>query len=488
MNDVFAPVSRAALWAAGRQESRQEAGHDGHRWLQLGLAALWLLDAVLQFQPFMFGAGFARMLGTAAHGNPVAIAAPVSWMAGLTGQHPVAANMAFGAIQLLLALGIAWRPTARIALAASVAWALGVWWLGEGLGGVLTPAASPVTGAPGAALLYALLAVLLWPARRAPAGDDKPGRDQPGRAAPFPAGRALGPAAARAVWVLLWGGIAWLAVAGAAASGLPAPWPFLLAAGCCLIAAGIMLPAPGVRLTVVLAVITALVMWAAGQDFGGIGSGMATDPGTGPLLALLALAYWPSQPARPARPPLPATAASSGHTSSSSHTAGYGIVVMQVVMAVAMAAMLVPWLDPLPRAGWMLLAGTGTAWFSWRFLREAVAGRTGGPGPFHFLPHALACGAMLTMLAAGPGTGSAASSLTAAAATGQVAAMAHPSVLALLLAVAMLSAVVVTADRLTGPVPTRAGPAGQAVPVPRLASCCQIAMSVAMAYLLIQMV
>jgi len=52
----------------------------------------------------------------------------------------------------------------------------------------------------------------------------------------------------------------------------------------------------------------------------------------------------------------------------------------------------------------------------------------------------------------------------------------------------MLSAVVVTADRLTGPVPARAGPAGQAVPVPRLASCCQIAMSVAMAYLLIQMV
>ena len=48
-----------------------------------------------------------------------------------------------------------------LALAASIAWALAVWWLGEGLGGVLTGAASPVTGAPGAALLYALAAVLL---------------------------------------------------------------------------------------------------------------------------------------------------------------------------------------------------------------------------------------------------------------------------------------------------------------------------------------
>jgi hypothetical protein len=34
---------------------------------------------------------------------------------------------------------------------------------------VLTGVASPVTGAPGAALLYALAAVLLWPARLAPA-------------------------------------------------------------------------------------------------------------------------------------------------------------------------------------------------------------------------------------------------------------------------------------------------------------------------------
>ena len=75
-------------------------------------------------------------------------------------------NTIFATIQLLLGLGIAFRPTVRVALAASVAWSLGVWWFGEGLGGVLSGGASPLNGAPGAVILYALLAVLLWPADR----------------------------------------------------------------------------------------------------------------------------------------------------------------------------------------------------------------------------------------------------------------------------------------------------------------------------------
>ena len=38
-----------------------------------------------------------------------------------------------------------------------------VWWFGEGLGGIVTGGANPITGAPGAVLIYVLLAVLLWP-------------------------------------------------------------------------------------------------------------------------------------------------------------------------------------------------------------------------------------------------------------------------------------------------------------------------------------
>ena len=46
-------------------------------------------------------------------------------------------NAIFATIQVALGLGIAWRPTVRLALAASVLWSLAVWFLGEGLGGVL---------------------------------------------------------------------------------------------------------------------------------------------------------------------------------------------------------------------------------------------------------------------------------------------------------------------------------------------------------------
>jgi hypothetical protein len=304
------PRSAAAPAAVG---ARWEA-RGWRRALQLALAALWLLDAVLQYQTFMFSQGFPRMLAATAAGNPAAVAGPVTWSAHLIGAHPGAANAAFATLQLLLALGIAWRPTTRAALAASVAWALAVWWLGEGLGGVLTGTASPVTGAPGAALLYALAAVLLWPAPE--------DRD---RAAPFAAAAAVGVPLARALWLVLWGGMAWLAVVasqgpgllpgedpggvmlggdprwlqslGSAASALvtrhAGPAGLVTAGLFACIAAGVYLPVPAARVTLCLAVLAALGMWAAGQDLGGLFTRATTDPDSAPLLVLLAAAYWP---------------------------------------------------------------------------------------------------------------------------------------------------------------------------------------------------
>lgn len=91
----------------------------------LALAGLWLLDALLQFQAVMFTTDFARMVGAAA-GNPAFVADPVGWTAHLIAARPLLANGAFATLQLLIGLGIAWRPARRVALAASVAWALGV--------------------------------------------------------------------------------------------------------------------------------------------------------------------------------------------------------------------------------------------------------------------------------------------------------------------------------------------------------------------------
>ena len=199
MSDVT--VGRTALRRRqGGEAQPAVATLDLPRALQLGLAALWLLDGVLQFQPFMYTKAFTQMLASSAAGNPAVIARPITWDASLLQHHLVPLNTIFATIQLLLGLGIALRPTVRPALAASVAWSLAVWWLGEGFGGILSGTASPVGGAPGAVILYALLAVLLSQAGRQ------------GALAPFVAARAVGERAARALWLVLWLSLAYFAL------------------------------------------------------------------------------------------------------------------------------------------------------------------------------------------------------------------------------------------------------------------------------------
>jgi hypothetical protein len=284
---------------------------DARRYLQLALAGLWLLDAVLQYQAFMFTKGFAGMLARAAAGNPQWAAAPVLWAAHLAGRDPALANAGFATAQLLIALAIAGRPTVKAGLAASIVWALAVWWLGEGLGGVLAGSASPVTGAPGAAVLYALLAVLLWP-------DGRAARPEP----PFVAARPAGVLTTRLAWLALWGSLAyfalaptspggigrtfaamasgqrgWISAMDQAAAGLlaqrGAAVSAVLAVVLLVIAIGVFLPGRAARAVLVLAVAVAALIWVAGENFGGVFTGSGTDPNSGPLLALLAAAYWP---------------------------------------------------------------------------------------------------------------------------------------------------------------------------------------------------
>jgi hypothetical protein len=51
-----------------------------------------------------------------------------------------------------------------------------------------------------------------------------------------------------------------------------------------------------------VAIALALVIWLVGEDLGDIFTGRGTDPNTGPLLVLLALAYWPRRPAGQPKP------------------------------------------------------------------------------------------------------------------------------------------------------------------------------------------
>jgi hypothetical protein len=124
------------------------------RHLQIALGLLWLLDGGLQLQPFMLGTGFAKqVIAPAAAGQPRFVATAVQWGASVIAAHPVAWDVPFAVAQLLIGLGLLVPHTARLALAASLPWSLGVWFFGEGLSGLAGGHASLLTGAPGSALL-----------------------------------------------------------------------------------------------------------------------------------------------------------------------------------------------------------------------------------------------------------------------------------------------------------------------------------------------
>lgn len=291
------------------------------RWLQLTLGVIWLLDAALQYQPYMFSRAFAtQTLAPTAQGNPAPVAGSITWSAGLIADHVVVANAVFATVQVLLALGLFWRRTVTTALVASVVWSVAVWWLGEGLGGALTGGANPLTGAPGAVILYALAAVLLWPRART---EPEPPAGPRSVAAVSP----LGDTVARLLWLVLWGSLAYFAVQPAdraadgphdAVAGLASGEPgwlvsldhivasSLAGAGqtfavvsavvLAIIALGVFAPPPLTRATLVLAMLVGAAYWVLGENFGGIFTGQGTDPNSGPLLILLAVTYWPYTP------------------------------------------------------------------------------------------------------------------------------------------------------------------------------------------------
>lgn len=310
------------------------------RALQLALGMIWLLDAALQYQPYMFTRGFvSQVIQGSAAGNPAVIAGPITWSAALMARNAAACNAVFATIQLLIGAGLLFRPTARAALAASIPWALGVWWIGEGLGGMLAGTADPVMGAPGAAVLYAFLALLAWPHDRAAPGT-APGAvagDAPGTASVATTGR-LGRALPRVVWAALWGSLAgfvlqpadrspgglstivsgmktgeprWIAAMdgfGGRALAQHGTAASVLIAALCVLAAVALASGRLTRIAVIAGAVLGAAFWAA-QDFGAIFTGQGTDPNSGLLLIVLAVAFWPAATRGPrgdhSGPPVP---------------------------------------------------------------------------------------------------------------------------------------------------------------------------------------
>ena len=310
--DVVRPPT-VGVQTSGARRGPQDRPRDLQRTFQLVLATVWLLDAVLQLQPFMFTRGpngFSGMLNGMASGNPGWIAHTITWNGSFVYHEPILTDALFAGVQFLIAFGIAWNRTLKPALALSMVWSLGVWWFGEGLGGIFSGAATPFGGGPGGVLFYGLLAVLLWPSE----GSDRP----------FVAARTLGVPAAKAIWVATWGVLTILCLVGSGrqpqalhdlVAGMNSGQPgwlahldrstetfFLhhgtsaaigLAVVCVIVALGVFLPVRATQVTLVLATVVFAAIWVAVQNFGGILAGGATDPNGGLLVVILALVYWP---------------------------------------------------------------------------------------------------------------------------------------------------------------------------------------------------
>ena len=136
---------------------------DGRK-LRIILGSLWILDSILQMQPKMFGSSFISMvIGPNAQGQPHFISSSITGMASFLSHYVVLWNSVFAITQLAIGLGIIFKKTTKSALILSFLWSFGVWWFGEGFGGILRGDTSALMGAPGAVVLYAFLGVLLWP-------------------------------------------------------------------------------------------------------------------------------------------------------------------------------------------------------------------------------------------------------------------------------------------------------------------------------------
>jgi hypothetical protein len=294
------------------------------RVLQIVLGLFWLLDAGLQFQPYMFGSGFTTTyLLNNAHNQPDVVRWIITNVGNFVGPHVAVWNTFFALIQVAIGLGLLFRPTVRPALAVSFFWAFGVWFFGEGLGQIFTGSASALTGAPGSVFLYGLIGLMAWP-RTAPTAEDREAEPIVGIASSAAAQGIGGAATPLLVWCGYWSLAAILfllpdnrtptsvssAITGMSAGepstyahflnnfgghfgsgGLWTTW--LLAIGSLIVGFG---PLLSRRATPFLAAggVLATFFWISGQGLGGIFTGSGTDPNSGPLIVLLALAMAPA--------------------------------------------------------------------------------------------------------------------------------------------------------------------------------------------------
>jgi len=272
---------------------------------------LWFIDGLLQLQPYMFSNNFlGQMVTSMAAGQPGPIQWTITTAVRIASPYRMEFNAMFALVQLLIGLGlIAGRRWVKPALVLSFAWAFVVWWFGEGVGMIAMGMASPLTGAPGAVLLYVLVGAIVWPTGKA--SDTSVASAGP-----------LGDHYARLAWGILWLFLALLmlqpvnrdqgyfsATFSTAASSSPGPFASLNNGLASMFAGrgeasafvfAVLLAVIGIAVYLdwkrnaflVVGSAVGLLIWITGEYFGGMFTGSGTDPNSGPLFLLLAVTLW----------------------------------------------------------------------------------------------------------------------------------------------------------------------------------------------------
>jgi hypothetical protein len=279
------------------------------RRVRVALGAFWVLDAALQAQPVIFTADWWRTdLAQSVMGQPAALNRSILWAIGIVAAHAAVWNTVFVLVQAAIGLSLIVGRGDRVAIALSVPWALGIWWVGEGLGMLPSGFALAATGSPGPVLLYPLIGLLAWPSAR----DRAPG------------GGPVARRAALASWVVLWAGQAvlqlpllfpvrqvltanvqelsqglpgWQVAMGSWVGDMATAHPVLLSAGLAVVQLAVGLAVIGDRTRrggLVAGIAVSVVFALCFQYIGGVFAGGATDPGSAPLMVLLASALWPA--------------------------------------------------------------------------------------------------------------------------------------------------------------------------------------------------
>lgn len=301
------------------------------RTIQLALGSLWLLDGLLQLQPKMFTSDFANnVIYPVASGQPIFIAGPMHFFIHVFLLHPAIFNSFTIITQIFIGVLILYKKTTKIGLLASIMWGLFVWYIGEGLGGIASGHTLILMGAPGAALLYVILSIAILPKNKKQKLNET---DTPAKWLPI-------------VWSMLWIGGAiyqllpgqnsvsdistmivsnrinqpgWLASidnhVGNYINNFGTPvlhqanmqmsahqmalmqtqsysgfwFVILLFLIQIYIGIGIFLPKYFRYTALVMGIFISLIFWIIGQSFGGLFTGLATDPNSAILFILFAI-------------------------------------------------------------------------------------------------------------------------------------------------------------------------------------------------------